>query len=149
MPSDLSLCLCLLHKLTDKHSTNQLPIENKLLRHLCMTQIHLTKLNMIVPKRRGPQYRPQNTIVLIRGTPKKVPLILGNPPHIPVAKPRSTASSHGSQNINRRAWQAYGWLSKLWALFGYPKYKVPYYNKDPKRDHNFDNQPYKSGRGKT
>ena len=28
------------------------------------------------PKRRGPQYRPQNTIVLIIGTPKKAPLIL-------------------------------------------------------------------------
>ena len=27
----------------------------------------------------GPQYRPQYTIVLIIGTPKKVPLILGNP----------------------------------------------------------------------
>ena len=25
----------------------------------------------------GPQYRPQNTIILIIGTPKKVPLILG------------------------------------------------------------------------
>ena len=25
------------------------------------------------------QYRPQNTIVLIIGTPKKVPLMLGNP----------------------------------------------------------------------
>ena len=34
-----------------------------------------------------------------------------------------------------------GWLSKLWSLFGYPKYWVPYYNKDPKRDHNFDNHP--------
>ena len=79
VPSDLSLCLCLVLKLTDKHSTNQLPIANKLLRPLCMTQIHLTKVNMIVPKRRGPQYRPQNTIVLIRGTPKKVPLIFGNP----------------------------------------------------------------------
>ena len=31
------------------------------------------------PKIRGPQYRPQNTIVLIMGTPKRVPLILGNP----------------------------------------------------------------------
>ena len=30
------------------------------------------------PKIRGPQYRPQYTIVLIMGTPKKVPLILGN-----------------------------------------------------------------------
>ena len=31
------------------------------------------------PKIREPQYRPQNTIVLNIGTPKKVPLILGNP----------------------------------------------------------------------
>ena len=37
---------------------------------------------------------------------------------------------------------AYGWLSRLWSLFGYPKYSVPYYHKDPKRDHNFDNHPY-------
>ena len=36
----------------------------------------------------------------------------------------------------------YGGLSKLWCLFGYPKYWVPYYNRDPKRDHNFDNHPY-------
>ena len=35
----------------------------------------------------------------------------------------------------------YGWLSKLWCLFGYPKYQVPYYIKDPKRAHNFDNHP--------
>ena len=27
-------------------------------------------------------------------------------------------------------------------FFGYPKYWVPYYNKDPKRDHIFDNHPY-------
>ena len=31
------------------------------------------------PKIGGPQYRPQNTIVLIIGTPKKEPLILGSP----------------------------------------------------------------------
>ena len=31
------------------------------------------------PKIVGPQYRPQNTIVLIIGTAKMVPLILGNP----------------------------------------------------------------------
>ena len=36
----------------------------------------------------------------------------------------------------------HGWLSKLWSLFGYPKDKVPYYNRDPKRDHNFDNHPH-------
>ena len=34
-----------------------------------------------------------------------------------------------------------GWLSKLGSLFGYPKCQVPYYNKDPKRGHNFDNHP--------
>ena len=38
-----------------------------------------------------------------------------------------------------------GWLSKLWSLFGYPKYKVPYYNKDPKRDPNIDNHPMDFG----
>ena len=30
----------------------------------------------------GPQYRPQNTIILKMGTPKKVPLILGHPARI-------------------------------------------------------------------
>ena len=38
----------------------------------------------------------------------------------------------------------YGWLSKLRSLFGHPKYQVPYHNRDPKRDHNFDNHPYKA-----
>ena len=27
-------------------------------------------------------------------------------------------------------------------FLGHPKYEVPYYNRDPKRDHNFDNHPY-------
>ena len=36
----------------------------------------------------------------------------------------------------------YGWFSKIWSLFGYPTYEVPYYNTDPKRDHNFENHPY-------
>ena len=31
---------------------------------------------------------------------------------------------------------------KLWSLCGYPKYRVPYYNSNPKRNHNFDNHPY-------
>ena len=34
---------------------------------------------MVVSQNRGPQYEPHYTIVLIIGTPKKVPLILGNP----------------------------------------------------------------------
>ena len=33
----------------------------------------------LFPKKREPQYRPQNTIVLILGTPKRVPLNWGNP----------------------------------------------------------------------
>ena len=35
-----------------------------------------------------------------------------------------------------------GWLSKSWSFFGYPEYSVPYCNRDPKRDHDFDNHPY-------
>ena len=34
---------------------------------------------MVVSQNKGSQYRPQDTITLIIGTPKKVPLILGNP----------------------------------------------------------------------
>ena len=34
---------------------------------------------MVVFLNRGPQFRPQNIIVLIKGTPKMVPQILGNP----------------------------------------------------------------------
>ena len=30
----------------------------------------------------------------------------------------------------------YGWLSESWSL------QVPYSNRDPKRDHDFDNHPY-------
>ena len=33
---------------------------------------------MVVSQNEGTQYRPQNIIVLIIGTPKMVPLILGN-----------------------------------------------------------------------
>ena len=38
-------------------------------------------------KMRGPKYRPPNTIVLIIGTPKMVPPILGNP-HMEFLKTR-------------------------------------------------------------
>ena len=30
----------------------------------------------------------------------------------------------------------YGGMSKFWSLSGYPKYKVPYYDRDPKWHHN-------------
>ena len=36
----------------------------------------------------------------------------------------------------------YGWLSKLWSLFGYPTYWVPD-NRDSKKEDNFDNHPYR------
>ena len=38
--------------------------------------------------------------------------------------------------INMRGCQNYG------SLFGYPKYEVPYYNRDPKKGHNLDKHPY-------
>ena len=40
--------------------------------------------------------------------------------------------------------KVYGGLSKLWSFFGYPKYYVPHYTRDPKRDHNFDTNPYEA-----
>ena len=54
--------------------------------------------------------------------------------------------SRAQDNIGLIVWGSiwvYEWLSKLWPLFGYPKYQVPYYNRDLKRDHNFDNHPYR------
>ena len=39
-----------------------------------------------------PQYRPQNILVRIIGTPKKVPLIWGNPHIVPYQKPESQGS---------------------------------------------------------
>ena len=36
-----------------------------------------------------------------------------------------------------RIWAVcHGGLSQLWPLCGYPKYQVPYYKRDPKRDQN-------------
>ena len=43
---------------------------------------------------------------------------------------------------NRHAPQLHGWLTELWSLFGYPKYSVPYYSRDQRRHHNFDNHNY-------
>ena len=34
-------------------------------------------INMVLSQNRGTQYRPQNIIVMIKGTPKIGPLILG------------------------------------------------------------------------
>ena len=53
-----------------------------------------------------------------------------------------TSKTEPSFRSFRKRTLHYGWLSKLGPLLGYPKYWVPYYNRDPKRDHNFDNHPY-------
>ena len=34
------------------------------------------------------------------------------------------------------------WKLHYGPFFGCPKYSVPYYNRDPKGDHKFDNHPY-------
>ena len=54
------------------------------------------------------------------------------------------------ENLETRAAQlladlnlAHGWLSKLWPLFGYPKFLVPYYKKDRKGTLIFDNHPHR------
>ena len=46
-----------------------------------------------------------------------------------------------ARTISFPYWFLQGWLSKLWSPFGYPKYWVPYYNKDPKKNPNIDNHP--------
>ena len=42
------------------------------------TPLSRARQNMVVSQNRGPQYKPQNTIVHIMGTPNRYPLILGN-----------------------------------------------------------------------
>ena len=34
-------------------------------------------------------------------------------------------------------------MSKLWSPLGSPKYEVPYYTKDLKKDHDFDDRPHR------
>ena len=46
------------------------------------------RLNLDVSQNKGPQYRPQYSILLILGTPKMVPLILGNP-HLKLHREKS------------------------------------------------------------
>ena len=49
---------------------------------------------MVVSQNRGPQYGPQNIMVLIIGTPRMVPLILGN----------SHVDGLGVETLNPWAW---------------------------------------------
>ena len=49
--------------------------------------------HLVVSGNKGTQYRPQNTIVLIIGTPKKVPIILGNP-HLGITVPWTLNINH-------------------------------------------------------
>ena len=54
----------------------------------------------------------------------------------------SASSADDAEAVFRVPEDLYGWLSKPLPPFGSPKYEVPYYTKDTKRDHNFDNHPY-------
>ena len=51
-------------------------------------------------------------------------------------------SSSGLQGLGLQL----GGCQNCGPLFGYPKYSVPYYNRDPKRDHHFDNHPFRDKR---
>ena len=66
------------------------------------------------PKIRGPQYRPQNTIILNIGTPKKVPLIMGNPSNSLLATynfgPRPLRKLPGRKRVQTRAMKCPFWL---------------------------------------
>ena len=50
---------------------------------------------MVVSIKSGTQYRAPNTIILLMGTPKRVPLILGNP-HIKALKAGKGSIDQGS-----------------------------------------------------
>ena len=44
-----------------------------------LTNLYRFREQMVVSRNEGPQYSPKYIILLIIGTPKKVPLILGTP----------------------------------------------------------------------
>ena len=70
----------------------------------------------------------------------------GTEEHYHMSSPRyeKTGSNHQKEEVDFHSWcPVYGWSSKLWS----PKYSVPYYMNDPKRDQNFDNHPYVMGKG--
>ena len=48
--------------------------------------IGVFKVRAVISLNREPQYKPQNTIGLIMGTPKRVPMILGNT-HVCLERP--------------------------------------------------------------
>ena len=67
---------------------------------------------MVVPKIRGPQYRPQHTIVLIMGIPKKVPLILGNPPN------SETMQGRFMEVMGHEGKNPHGLMLRVWSIDG-------------------------------
>ena len=54
-------------------------------------------LNLVISLNEGPQYRPQNTVVLIIATPKMVPPIMGNPHLVAKATHRLLAPARGQR----------------------------------------------------
>ena len=95
---------------------------------LSFQQIVLTLLKWLFPKTGGSPYRPQNTIVLIIGTPKMVPLIFGNPqilsqPEPPVRALVRAPSDRDPDSSFGKALVAWGFLQSLGFRAGSPYYK--------------------------
>ena len=64
--SSLKLC----ERIVDILSTEPFELENPDRRRTLKLQ------HLVVSQNRGPKYRPENTIILIMGIPKRIPLIL-------------------------------------------------------------------------
>ena len=96
--------------------------------------------NMVISQNKGPQYRLQNTRILIIGTPKRVPLILGNPhifqlPHpleaavlqLPVRNPRDSEASTKCSAPD----QVHSLPTYMGGCQNYGPFLDPYYNTAP------------------
>ena len=69
---------------------------------------------VVSPQKRGPPYiDPKILIILIMGTPKRVPLVLGNP-HITATYPRSDGHIGAG---GARAWFIAG-RTNIWTALG-------------------------------
>ena len=73
-------------------------------------------------------------------SPSVFPTLSG---HVGLNKIRSlTLLFQPQKAVNQVVEDDMGGCQKYGSFLEYPKYQVPYYNSDPKGDHNFDNNPY-------
>ena len=119
----------------------------------CVLKKQSCSWEMVVSLNRGPQYRPQYSIIPIIGTPKKVPQISGNPQMFRQSGRCTSASERPRAGVSRRAAdlrpleRPKRYPSNMGNCQNYGPFLGPYYTTgpnlgDPKRDHNFDNPPY-------